>query len=1504
MSQYFGSIPESIGELSKLQVLVLDWNALSKSIPSSFVNLTELSVFVVEFNSLTGNIYPLKGLPIDSLFLQQNFLTGSIPKFTNPFIQDILSYFNLGKNQFTGYIPLFPAYYDEEKMLESPDTSLYSSYNWKTLNVYVIETNYFQGNLPNSTAEQEINMHGMTYFLVESNHLTGIIPSKLLVNCSFLYYLGLSGNHFHGSIPEYLVTDYPILNQFILSNNHFTSTIPEKIIYLNNLAVLDISNNQLHGTIPSNLISSLQFILTELFLQDNSFTGKLEKFLYWNLTTDERHRDHSHDIIPSNNQTHNRLKLKPILVDIDISNNQFSGSLPPSFFINATAVISFAATSNCLSGSLPTEICYMTNLHSLSLDGLSTADNCREYLFPLFSNQFNAFYVDHFIEGNIPDCFYELPNIESLHLSGNGLGGIIPFNLNLSTSLNDLSLSHNLLTGTIPDLIQVWPWLNLDLSYNRLTGTLDNDFNTFPADGFLSLEVNRLSGSIPSQIIHIANISILDGNLFSCDVNGNNLPRNDTNYKTYTCGSDNVNLVLIGWIISFLCFPILFYSMFLMLMKWFFPNRKDLNLNNNDNEDEDKEDVEVSMKSDLSSSLSSRSPQEDKKTKEGEEECKTTSRFSLGKHLQFSSTILLVQYFYRNLLTWKQAYTETHPSKVNILRLSVYFQEIRRAIFQITCFCIIILLPIYSFLSMNYSSYSIKYAWTISALLLSGEIAGIIVFFMLFIFIIWISYRMRYIIQRMDAKYPKYRKSHAYTKESIQMKRAKARSSIISKDPKEIVFIYCLISLSNLIIMGFADFSYVYIVLNYDTVVVNIAAFALASFRIYTNNVLLWSSLPYGTQLLTFLKKETFTFQRKSEFFYLKYTSRDVSFLENLTLFNNIVIPILAIFFILPDCFYNALFASASVTSSYAYENCFQYIYDDIYTHHCRTQTQELSYSPPFLYSYQCSSKIVINYVTVYILLFILVGVIIPVMTLFLKLVYDFLEADEILQEKLDREGVVERQPMNVLLSAAAGGGGGVPMVRESSTSSVSSSSLSGMNPILSTTSSLTTDTQNNLMELSQQSTIITTPSMKIQQEKKRLAAASSSWQRRWKKKFRIYIENILPQTLRSFRSLENSPSNNQNNCPSTPMTNENEDEAEVPVVDDIDENNSQANSNSTNNPNNNGTTPTSNNTVSSRSTLFATKAFSSIRGTITKFTKILPQVLFNKIRLTVQINSYFAILISFGALFPPLALIAGIAILSITYFEEYNIGHFLVSIRSYGYTWYENQIEKECEDIEQSIKLTLWSTLFVSSCFYGYILFDIVGDGSGWELAMPFTLLLAALPVGLWMGSNCYSYWYVKRMQFRFQRGDSTESAGRSWWSWWCSWGSKESVKSQQAQRMPSTTRSTSLASTREDQYSVSMEMTPSVVLSLNEVKAMRSQSIQQDSLKVSSLTTTRLVEEGDKIEENGEMSTTEKNKKKKKKGAVNFDLSPSSLVNDTNCSSEEVVMAPFREIPSKQEP
>ncbi len=112
---------------------------------------------------------------------------------------------------------------------------------------------------------------------------------------------------------------------------------------------------------------------------------------------------------------------------------------------------------------------------------------------------------------------------------------------------------------------------------------------------------------------------------------------------------------------------------------------------------------------------------------------------------------------------------------------------------------------------------------------------------------------------------------------------------------------------------------------------------------------------------------------------------------------------------------------------------------------------------------------------------------------------------------------------------------------------------------------------------------------------------------------------------------------------------------------------------------------------------------------------------LFSKLTITVQINSYLTILMCFGALFPPLALIAATR----------GLGP--------GYEWYEEQIERECEGVEESSNLTIWSTLMVSCCLYGYMIFDTMGDSTGGEGALPMTLMMLLMPVLCYGGLRLY---------------------------------------------------------------------------------------------------------------------------------------------------------------------
>jgi len=104
-NHFFGSIPESIGNLTYLEELNLHYNNLSGSIPKSIGNLTKLWKLDLSINNLSGNIPESIGKlsNLISLKLKYNQLSGSIPKSIGNLTQleDLL----LDHNQLSGSIP-------------------------------------------------------------------------------------------------------------------------------------------------------------------------------------------------------------------------------------------------------------------------------------------------------------------------------------------------------------------------------------------------------------------------------------------------------------------------------------------------------------------------------------------------------------------------------------------------------------------------------------------------------------------------------------------------------------------------------------------------------------------------------------------------------------------------------------------------------------------------------------------------------------------------------------------------------------------------------------------------------------------------------------------------------------------------------------------------------------------------------------------------------------------------------------------------------------------------------------------------------------------------------------------------------------------------------------------------------------------------------------------------------------------------------------------------------
>ncbi len=1065
-ANFYGAIPESIGNLTKLGFLGLDGNSFSRTVPVTFANLSNLKILLLQDNSLHGKIDFLTSLNTSILKIHENFFTGSfhIPPTGLAFIE----YFDITRNLFTGSLPW--------------------NMKWERIFIYEVYENYFTGKLPLNTSSSHLQ-----YYIISDNYISSTIPSKIFNRTAQMFYIAMDDNLLTGNIPNTFGNLF-MINQISLSSNFLTGTLPD---LRNNIlmVVLDVSFNQLHGRLPLSL-SSLEF-LEELFIQYNIFTG---------------------DLSPCLNATHQRK-----LVNIDVSGNELTGTVPASIFAGQR-LESFAASSNCFQGSISEKICHSRTLLSLSLDGLSTSDGCRMALFPGLPF-FNGFTVTHFIEGTIPSCLFEMPKLQLLHLSGNGLEGSISEDLNITKTLQDLSLSHNVLTGAIPSTIQLKTWENLDLSYNKLSGTLSHNFAAPIDDGAIALEVNRLSGNIPSNLTTFNDTNILSGNIFSCNLVHSDLPRSDPDANNYSCGSENVNSVLYFWLAVFILLPLL---------------------------------VIIFVKLELAS----RSWRE------------------------------LVSESLHKLKLWKSALIQD-DNRINLTRLSIYFSEVRRGTLRLTLYCILVLMPVYSVLKVYSSSYTVEYAWSISSMLMNGTTAAIVLFIVLMILAWLYIIILKEIIKRLNVQMPKEKKINRTSKH------------LVVETCGESLMIYSFILLINTAIVTMADIAYVYIVISFDSLIVSFAAFASALFRLLANHLVLWFAIPWTSKLLISVKRylnvkdskktgrTNSSTEMKSKF---EYTANDISFIENVILLNNIIIPCIAIVLILPDCFYNALIAAENVQSSYYYNSCYQYLPLTGISHNCRTIQAFVHYSPPYIYSYQCSSKIAINYVPVYVLMFILAGIIIPSMKLGLKMVYDRIRTHE-----------SERS-----------------------------------------------------------------------------------------KRLRVLLDLVVPEYFKDLRS----------DLPER-LTTDNNDSI-----------------------------------ITYKETIVASRTMFVGEGEKQK------KPLFSKLTMTVQMNSYLTILMCFGALFPPLALIAAISMYSITYFEELWIGWLLTETRGLGlgYGWYEEQIERECEGVEESSNLTIWSTLTVSCFLYSYMIFDTMGDSIGWEGALPMTLVMMLMPLICYGGLRLHREWLKRR--------------------------------------------------------------------------------------------------------------------------------------------------------------
>ncbi|XWS20723.1 hypothetical protein CRYUN_Cryun31cG0127100 [Craigia yunnanensis] len=338
-------------------------------------------------------------------------------------------------------------------------------------------------------------------FLDVSNNLFASSLPPGVGKLGSLRNLSLAGNNFSGSIPD-TISGLVSIQSLDLSRNSLSGSLPTSLTKLNELLHLNLSSNQFTKRIPKGfeLISGLQV----LDLHGNMLDGSLDGEFF--LLSNASHVDFSRNMLQSSSSQKLLPGISESIKFLNLSHNQLTGSLVGEAELRLFGNLKVLDLSyNQLSGDLP---------------GFNFAYDLQ--VLKLSKNRFSGFIPNVLLKG---DSLL----LTELDLSGNNLSG--PVSMIMSTNLQILNLSSNVLTGELPlltgscavldlsnnklegNLTRMLKWGNveyLDLSQNFLTGLIPEVTPQFLRLSHLNLSHNSLSSSLPKVIMQYPKLRVLD----------------------------------------------------------------------------------------------------------------------------------------------------------------------------------------------------------------------------------------------------------------------------------------------------------------------------------------------------------------------------------------------------------------------------------------------------------------------------------------------------------------------------------------------------------------------------------------------------------------------------------------------------------------------------------------------------------------------------------------------------------------------------------------------------------------------------------------------------------------------------------------------------------------------------------------------------------------------------------------------------------------------------------
>jgi Leucine-rich repeat (LRR) protein len=270
----------------------------------------------------------------------------------------------------------------------------------------------------------------------------------------------------------------PNLGTLILHDNAFTGSLPSSLAQLTLLQHLYVNDNLLIGN-PLGIMHALTS-LVDLFVSNNQFTGIIDNSFLQN-HANLAYLDMSHNKFLSMEFPTQLLQL-PNLEVLDLSENEIAGKLPEIDEKNYSMTF-LSMYGNRISGSIPSSIANLIALQHLDVSL-------------------------NLLTGDIPTQIGDLQGLTKLYLSENQFSpGPFPSSFQNLTLLTELSMRNTNRQGSFPSALSCEGLRILDLSSNQFSGMIPSSMGYFQYLSFLLLNNNSaVTGQLPTTFENLNSV--------------------------------------------------------------------------------------------------------------------------------------------------------------------------------------------------------------------------------------------------------------------------------------------------------------------------------------------------------------------------------------------------------------------------------------------------------------------------------------------------------------------------------------------------------------------------------------------------------------------------------------------------------------------------------------------------------------------------------------------------------------------------------------------------------------------------------------------------------------------------------------------------------------------------------------------------------------------------------------------------------------------------------------